>query len=337
MGDGCPPLVIAEMGINHSGKLDVAISIADAAMESGAEIIKHQTHVIADEMSFEAHDAIPGNSEKSIYDIMKRCALSEEDELRLMQHVTSRGTMFISTPFSLLALERIARFDLPAIKIGSGECNNYPFVKRVAELKKPVIMSTGMNSIESIRPSVDVLRKSGVPFCLLHCTNIYPTPHGLVRLRAIETLRVEFPDAVIGLSDHTVDNFACLGAVSLGAAVLERHFTDSKERVGEDIACSMDPSDLSQLITGSRAIFDALKGGKEALEEESATIAFAFASVVVTKDLSKGAILDSNNIWLQRPSGGDFGVDDYEKLLGKKAKIALRKGYQLKKEQVDMS
>ena len=226
IGDNHPPVVIVEIGINHEGSLPLAISMVDAAIDAGAEIIKHQTHIIEDEMSDEAKSVIPGNTDVSIYEIMERCALSEEDERCLMDHVQKRGAIFISTPFSRAAVDRLVKFDIPAFKIGSGECNNYPLVKYIAGFGKPVIISTGMNSIESVRPSVEILRLANVPFALLHCTNVYPTPPELVRLGAMSRLKDAFLDAVIGLSDHTTSNYPCLGAVALGASILERHFTD---------------------------------------------------------------------------------------------------------------
>ena len=334
VGDNYPPLVIAEIGINHEGSLDTAVALADAAINAGAEVVKHQTHVVEDEMSAEARNVIPGNASVSIYEIMERCALSEEDELRLMQHVMQRGAIFISTPFSREAAERLRRFDVPAFKIGSGECNNYPLIRHIAKIGRPVIISTGMNSIETVRPSVEILRNSGVPFALLHCTNVYPTPPELVRLGAMSQLREAFPDAVIGLSDHTVSNYPCFGAVALGASILERHFTDSMSRVGPDIVCSMDPAALAELIEGSFTIFAARGGRKEPAAAEAPTIAFAFASVVAIRDIKQGELLTEENLWVKRPGGGDFGVLDYEKLLGKRAACDVRKGYQLKRTQV---
>lgn len=336
IGDEHPPVVIAEIGINHGGSLDLAIHMANAAIDAGAEIVKHQTHVIEDEMSEEAKSVIPGHADISIYEIMESCALSESDEFKLMQHVHSRGGIFISTPFSRAAAERLKRFDVPAIKIGSGECNNYPLIKHVARMGKPVIISTGMNTIESVRPSVEILRTAGVPYALLHCTNVYPTPPELVRLGAIAKLREAFPDAVIGLSDHTTSNYTCLGAVALGASILERHFTDSISREGPDIVCSMDPEALTDLINGSRIIFSARGGDKNPVEAEAPTIAFAFASVVAIKDIEPGEILTEENIWVKRPGGGDFGVLDYDLLLGKKALLKIKKGYQIQRRQVSM-
>jgi N-acetylneuraminate synthase len=334
IGDDHPPVVIAEIGINHEGSIDLAITMADAAIDAGAEIIKHQTHIIEDEMSNEAKLIIPGNADVSIYEIMEQCALSEEDERRLMEHVKRRGAIFISTPFSREAVNRLVRFDIPAFKIGSGECNNYPLVKYIAQFGKPVIISTGMNSIETVRPSVEILRKANIPFALLHCTNVYPTPPELVRLGAMTHLKDAFPDAVIGLSDHTTSNYPCLGAVALGGSILERHFTDNMARQGPDIVCSMDPAALSTLIEGSKIIFAARGGEKAPIAAEAATIAFAFASVVAIEDIAPGQFLSEKNIWVKRPGGGDFSVLDYEKLQGKVVRSHIRRGFQLKKSDI---
>ena len=168
VGDDFPPLVIAEIGINNEGSLDVAIDMADAAINAGAEVVKHQTHVVEDEMSSEAKKVIPGNASESIYEIMERCALSEFEEFKLMQHIESRGAIFLSTPFSRAAVDRLMRFGVHSFKIGSGECNNYPLVKHIASFGKPIIISTGMNTIDSIRPYVEILRQANIPFALLH-------------------------------------------------------------------------------------------------------------------------------------------------------------------------
>jgi len=334
VGEKYPPLVIAEIGINHGGNLDVAIDMADAAINAGAEVIKHQTHVVDDEMSEEAKFVIPGNSDISIYEIMKNCALSEEEEYKLMQHINSRGGIFISTPFSKLAADRLVKFNVPAFKVGSGECANYLFIKYLAGFKRPIIMSTGMNSLSTIAPSVKVLREAKIPFALLHCTNIYPTPPELVRLDAIKVLRDAFPDAVVGLSDHTTSNFVSFGAVALGASILERHFTDSKNRVGPDIVCSMDPLELEHLIQGSKTIFKARGGNKEPIIEELPTIAFARQSVVAARDLKIGDILTETCFTFKRPGNGDFGISDYEFLLGKAVKQDVSTGSQLKKSDI---
>ncbi|WP_394261563.1 N-acetylneuraminate synthase family protein [Moraxella boevrei] len=328
------PLVIAEIGINHEGSLEVAKQMVDAAHRAGAEMVKHQTHVVEDEMSDEAKKVIPGNATVSIYDIMARCALNEEDEAALKDYVESKGMIFISTPFSREAAYRLERMGVEAYKIGSGECNNYPLIKLVASFGKPMIVSTGMNSIESVKKSVQIMEEAGVPYALLHCTNVYPTPPELVRLGAMNELEQAFPNAVIGLSDHCVDNYVCMGAVALGASILERHFTDSFDRPGPDINCSMDSDGMAELIKASRQIAKARDGKKGAVAEEQVTIDFAFASVVAYKDIKAGEVFTEENLWVRRPGTGDFLVDKYDELLGKVAKADIEKGSQLKKEWV---
>ena len=268
IGVGHPPLVISEIGINHEGSLQVAFKMVDAAYKSGAEIIKHQTHVVEDEMSSEARKIIPGNADVSIYDIIECCALNEKDEIQLKEYVESKGMIFISTPFSRAAADRLERMGVSAYKIGSGECNNYPLIEHIASFGKPMIVSTGMNDIPSIRKMVDILEKYNIQYALLHTTNLYPTPSHLVRFGAMQELQKEFPDTIIGLSDHTTSNLACFGAVALGASILERHFTDSMDRNDPDIVNSMDPEALKELIIGSIELAKMRGGKKEAAKEE---------------------------------------------------------------------
>lgn len=318
-----PPLVIAEIGINHNGSLKEAFKMVDAAKGSGAEIIKHQTHVIEDEMSAEARNVIPGNTNISIYDIMERCALDEKDEIKLKNYVESKGMIFLSTPFSRAAADRLERMGVCAYKIGSGECNNYPLIEHIASFGKPMIVSTGMNDIISVRKMVNILEKYNVQYALLHTTNLYPTPSHLVRFGAMQELQREFPNAIIGLSDHTISNLACFGAVALGASILERHFTDSMDRDGPDIINSMDPQALSELITGSMELAKMRGGKKEATKQEQVTIDFAFATVVSIKNIKKGSLLTKENVWVKRPGTGEILAEDYQKVLGMHASVDI--------------
>lgn len=319
VGYNHPPLVFAEIGINHEGSLEVAKQLVDAAIKAGAEVIKHQTHVVEDEMVPAAREVIPGNADLSIYDIMERCALDEDDERALKSYVEASGAIFISTPFSRAAADRLERLGVSAYKIGSGECNNYPLIRHVAGFGKPIVLSTGMNSIESIRPAVQTLRDAGVPFALLHCTNVYPTPDHLVRLGGMLQLESAFPDAVIGLSDHTVDNLACLGAVACGAAIIERHFTDHKGRPGPDISCSMDIGECHELIRDSRRLARMRGGEKGPVDEERVTIDFAYASVVSIRSIAEGEAFSSDNVWVKRPGTGEIPAHEYESILGQRA------------------
>lgn len=287
IGSAYPPVVLAEIGINHEGSLKVAKDMVDAAKRAGCEIVKHQTHIVSDEMSKDAKFTIPGNANVSIYDIMERCSLSYEDEIELKDYVEKKGMIFISTPFSRAAADRLREMDIPCYKIGSGECNNYPLIEHIASFGKPIILSTGMNTIKSIGKAVDILEKYNVSYGLLHCTSIYPTPYDKVRLGALSVLKENFPNAVLGLSDHSLTNYPCLGSVALGASILERHFTDHKKRPGPDIEVSMDEKDLHSLIEGSRAIYKCLGGTKSILPEEQPTIDFAYSTVVSIESIKK--------------------------------------------------
>ena len=319
IGSDFPPLVIAEIGINHEGSLSVAKEMVDAAHRAGIEMVKHQTHIVEDEMSGAAKKVIPGNAEVSIYEIMERCSLNEVDELELKNYVESKGMIFISTPFSRAAAERLKKFDLPAYKIGSGECNNYPLLEHICSFGKPVILSTGMNTIESVRKAVAIFDKHNIPVALLHTTNLYPTPIHLVRFGAMTQLYEAFPDKVFGLSDHTLNNNACLGAVALGASILERHFTDNMQRTGPDIVCSMDEKACSELIVSSNEIWQMRGGTKVPAQEERVTIDFAFATVCSIAAIHKGETLTKANIWVKRPGTGKIAAEHFNHLIGKKA------------------
>ncbi|MCU7837424.1 MAG: N-acetylneuraminate synthase family protein [gamma proteobacterium symbiont of Taylorina sp.] len=319
VGDAYPPLVIAELGINHNGLIQTAKEMVDAACKSGAEVIKHQTHVIKDEMSQAAKKVIPGNSNVSIYEIMKQCALSEADEILLKEYVESKDMIFISTPFSRAAADRLERMDVPAYKIGSGECNNYPLLEHIAKKGKPIILSTGMNTIDSVQKAVKIFECYDIQYALLHTTNLYPTPSNLVRLGGMQKLAEAFPKTVIGLSDHTTSNYACFAAVALGANILERHFTDRMDRPGPDIINSMDPIALKELLIGSCEISKMRGGEKEPAKEEQVTIAFAFATIVTTAEVKKGEYFTKQNIWVKRPGKDGIPAEFYSKVLGMKA------------------
>ena len=334
VGEKFEPLIIAELGINHNGSLIQAKKLVDAAHRSGAEIIKHQTHVVEDEMTEEAKKIIPEHAKKNIYEIIKNCSLSERDEFELMNYVKKKGMIFISTPFSKKAVDRLVKFKVPAFKIGSGECNNYPFIKYIAKFKKPVILSTGMNSIKTIEPSVNILRDKKIPFALLHCTNIYPTPSKLIRLNSIKLLKDKFPDAVVGLSDHSRTIYPCFGAISLGASIIEKHFTDSKSRCGPDISASVDKEEFKMLKEGVREIFYAKGINKNPLKEEKSTIGFAFASIAATKNIFKGEKLTKKNIFPRRPGTGDYLAKDYNKIIGKVAKRNISANTLIKKKDI---
>jgi N-acetylneuraminate synthase len=238
--------------------------------------------------------------------------------------------IFISTPFSRAAVDRLEKMNVVAYKIVSGEMNNLPLIEYIAKKGKPMIISTGMNDIQSIKSTVNIVQKHGVDYALLHTTNLYPTPFNLVRLGALQDLMKYFPTSIIGLSDHTVNNNACLAAVALGASILERHFTDDKARPGPDIVCSMDPYELKQLIQSSKEIAQMRGGKKEPANEEKVTIDFAFATVVTIKPIKKGEKLTMENIWVKRPGTGEIKAKDFNSIIDHRTSRDLPNDYHLK-------
>ena len=324
-----PPLVVAELGINHEGSLKTAFEMVDAAARAGVEVLKHQTHIVADEMSGAAKKVIPGNADVSIYEIMERCSLNEEDEIALKKYIESKGMIFISTPFSRAAANRLHKMNVDAYKIGSGECNNYPLLEHIASFGKPVILSTGMNTIESIAKALAIFDKHHVDVAILHTTNLYPTPPELVRLGAMTKMHQAFPKRVFGLSDHTLSNHACLGAVALGGSILERHFTDHMDRTGPDIVCSMDEQATKELIEGSRLMWQMRGGEKVPAQEEQVTIDFAFATVCTIKPIKKGEVFTKENIWVKRPGTGEILAEHFNDILGKVAQKDIENDEQL--------
>jgi len=327
IGPEYQPLVIAEVGINHEGDLQKAFQMVDDAVSAGCECVKFQSHVVEDEMI--PNNVVPGNTTETIWDIMVRCSLSESEELELKQYVESKDLLYLCTPFSRAAAERLERFGVSAYKIGSGECNNYPLIQHIAACSKPVILSTGMNDLTSIRPAVDIFRRAGIPFCLMQCTSMYPTPYDKVRLGGLKDLADAFPDAVLGLSDHSMGIYTCLAAVAQGASVLEKHFTSDKTWPGPDVPISIDPRELHDLIEGSRAVYRAMGGWKSILPEEQPTIDFAYACVVSICDIASGETLSPTNTWVKRPGTGIIRAVDFEKVLGRIARRAIPANKQL--------
>tara|TARA_B100001175_G_scaffold317437_1_gene334354 strand:- start:3857 stop:4885 length:1029 start_codon:yes stop_codon:yes gene_type:complete len=325
------PLIIPEMGINHNGNYEVAIKIIRSAKKAGAKIIKNQTHIPEDEYSEEAKKITPDNSKKNIFDLIKKCAFSSEEEFKLKIFTEKLGMEYISTPFSRAAVDRLVKLKVKLIKIGSGECNNYPLINYISKKNIPVILSTGMNDFKSIKIATNILKKNNTKFGLNHCTNIYPSDFKDARLNCITELIKKYPKNPIGLSDHSRNNLIALASIPLGVSMIEKHFVDSKNRKGPDISSSMDEKDLKDLIENSNNIFSSINGKKEILKKEINVAKFAFASVVSIKKISKGEKLSLKNIWVKRPGSGDFPAKNLTKLIGKRAKREIKKNIQIKK------
>lgn len=323
------PLVIAEIGINHGGSLDVAKAMVSAAHKAGCEMVKHQTHFVEDEMTDEAKAIFPPNADMSIWEVMQRCALGKDDEIALKAHAESLGMIYISTPFSRAAADFLAEIGVAGFKIGSGEANHVPLIRHIASFGKPVILSTGMQTIESLRPSVQALDNAGIEYALLECTNLYPSPPEIVSLQGITELRKAFPRAVIGFSDHSIGPEMAIASVALGACILERHFTDTRYRKGPDIPCSMDPAELRFLIDRSKEIHTALNNPKVRTGPEEDVYRFARGSIVADQDLPAGHVIGEKDIWARRPGSGEISVQHFDRLIGAKLTRAVKRNQQL--------
>jgi N-acetylneuraminate synthase len=327
IGPAHPPFIIAEAGINHEGSLKKALQLVDAAAEAKADCIKFQCHITEKEMI--PTDMKPGKiSKEKLWDIIKRCELNEAEERRVKKHCEKKGILYMCTPFSREAADRLQAMRVTSFKIGSGECNNIPLLEHVARMGKPTILSTGMNDLASVRASVAVFKRAGTPLMLMHCTSMYPTPYSKVRLGGILDLQKAF-GLPVGLSDHSLGIYTCLGAAALGACVFEKHFTLTRKWPGPDVPISIEPHELAELVKGSRAVFEAMGGGKTILPEEKPVIDFAYASVVTIAPVQAGEPFSLKNLWVKRPGTGKILAGEFKKVLGKKAARAVAAERQL--------
>ena len=305
----------------------------DDAYEAGCECVKFQYHIPEKEMI--ENNTIPGNAQESIWNIIKRCTLSHKNELEIFNYVKKKNLIYLSTPFSKEAAEKLYDMGVSGFKIGSGECNNIPLIDFISKFKKPIILSTGMNDISKIKKSVEIIKKNKCKFAILHCVSLYPTPYSKLNLNRLKKLKEIFNNIPIGLSDHSLGIHGSLAAVSLGANIIEKHFTSSKRWKGPDIPISIDKKELKQLKNFSEDIFSSLS--KDILESkmrsyERKTIDFAYSSVVSILPIKKGEKFTKKNIWVKRPGLGDFLANDYNKLLGKIAKLNISANRYIKKK-----
>lgn len=332
VGDGHPPFVVAEVGINHNGDVTLAKLMARAAKAAGAHCIKFQTHLTAREMIYS--NMTPGDiSTEPLWDIIRRCELTAVEEREVKQLCDELGILFLSTPFSREAADQLDELGVPAYKIGSGEITNLPLIEHVARKGKPMIVSTGMTELNEVEETVNLIESYGVPLILLQCTSTYPTAYADVKLGAIAVLQERF-GCPVGLSDHSIGIYTALGAVAKGACVLEKHFTISRGWPGPDQALSIEPHELRELVRGADAIYQALGADKAILEKERPVIGFARASVVVVKPVAAGELLTDANIWVKRPADGEIAAKEYRKVVGKVARVAMAPDHQVRWDEI---
>ncbi len=318
IGYGNPVFIIAEAGINHNGSFKIAKKMVDVATKSNVDCIKFQTHITEKEMI--RTNITPGNiSKKTHWSIIKNCELSVIEEKKIQEYCRKKKILFLSTPFSKDAVDRLEKINIPAYKIGSGELTNIPFLYHIAKTNKPVILSTGMSTINEIKEAVKIFKKYNSPIALLQTTSIYPTEYKDVKLGGIETLQKLFK-VPVGISDHSIGIYTALGAVAKGACIVEKHFTIDKNMPGPDQKLSLEPNELSELVKGCQAVKLALGDRKNILSGEKPILKFARESVVSIREINKGEKFNEKNISTKRPGTGSISAKEYYHLIGKKAK-----------------
>ncbi|EAK5560818.1 N-acetylneuraminate synthase [Campylobacter upsaliensis] len=322
-------LIIAEAGVNHNGDINLAKKLIEQAAKAGADVVKFQT--------FKANSCVSVSAKKAKYqlettakeesqlEMIQKLELSYESHFELMKHCKKHGIAFLSTPFDLESVEFLRGLDLPYFKIPSGEITNLPYLKAVAKCKKKVLLSTGMANLGEIEAALTILRKNGTRnITLLHCNTEYPTPFEDVNLNALKTLKEAFK-LEVGYSDHTEGIVASLGAVALGAVVIEKHFTLDKTMEGPDHRASLEFEELRALCKGIRELEKALGSGiKKASKSEVKNKIIARKSLVAKREIQKGEKFSIENLTTKRPGSG-ISAMRYEEYLGKRALKTYKK------------
>jgi N-acetylneuraminate synthase len=309
MGSFLPPhtLVIAEAGVNHNGRLDLALRLVDAAAKAGADAVKFQTFDAERLVTRDAPKAAyqVTDQETSQYEMLRRLQLSPDDHRRVQARCRERGVVFISTPFDEHDADFLEGLGVPLFKVPSGEVTNLAYLAHVARLGKPMLVSTGMCYLGEVEAAVRAIRGAGCrDLALLHCVSNYPADPAEVNLRAMKTMEVAF-GVPVGYSDHTLGGEVALAAVALGARVIEKHFTLDRALSGPDHAASLEPGELASLVRGIRAVESALGDGqKRPSPSELGTAAAARKSLVSARDLRSGEVLTEELIAVKRPGTG---------------------------------
>ncbi len=301
IGENEPCLIIAEAGINHNGDIKKAKMLIDAAANCGADVIKFQTHLPECEMLPQAPTAEYVG--EPLFDLLKRVELSKKDHIELKDYATDKGILFLSTPFSREAVDLLEELGVEAYKVGSGEMTNLPLLEHIVAKGKPILLSTGMSTLEEIKESVTFLRRFTESLIIIHCVSSYPARYEDLNLGFIKRLKKEF-GLPVGISDHSVGIYSALAAVALGACVVEKHFTMNKNWPGPDQKASVTPPELAELVKGVRAIEKAMGDAKRVTPEELEVQKMARESVVSLVDIPKGAVIKESMVWVKRPGTG---------------------------------
>jgi len=322
------PPIIAEVGVNHNGDLELAKKMIDQAKEIGANAVKFQTFSAEDLVTPSApksvHQARGSEEHESQYDLLKRLELNKEEFKQLMEY--ANDIIFFSTPYDIKSVDLLEELNVPLYKIASADIVDLPLLKRAAQTGKPVILSAGMAEIEEIKEAVEVIKKQGNnQIILLHCVSNYPPLDENINLKVIKTFKNMFPDLIIGYSDHTLGKTAALGAVSFGAKVIERHFTLDKNLAGPDHKSSLEPNELKEMINNIRVLEKQLGTGQKIVPEEELEMKKIFRkSIIANQDILKDTVITEDMLALGRPGTG-LKANQVNNLIGKKAKQDIKK------------
>ena len=309
VGPGAPVFVVAEAGVNHNGDPDLARRLVDAAADAGADAVKFQTFRAEALVSRYApkarYQAVATGGEESQLDMLARLELGPEQHAELRARAVTRGTVFFSTPFDEASADALDALGVPCFKFPSGEITNLPFLRHVASKGRPIILSTGMSTLDEVAAAVAAVRAArDVPLALLHCVSAYPAPAAEMNLRAMDALRERF-GCPVGLSDHTLGLEVALAAVARGAAIVEKHLTLSKTLPGPDHKASLDPGEMAALVRGIRIVESALgDGDKRPMPSEFDTRRVARKSLVAARPLRAGERLAADAVAIKRPGTG---------------------------------
>ncbi|WP_117168493.1 N-acetylneuraminate synthase [Paraliobacillus sediminis] len=314
--------VIAEAGVNHNGSLEIAKKLVDKAKESGADCIKFQTFIsknLASKSAKKANYQTSEDASESQLEMLEKLELSFSSFKELRRYCDSKGIMFLSTGFDSDSVDFLQELGMEIWKVPSGEMTNLPYLVKVASFKKPIILSTGMGTIEDVQASMDVLLEHGAQdITILHCTTEYPTPYNEVNLRAMDTMHKKF-NVPIGYSDHTEGIEIPVAAVALGATIIEKHFTLDRSMEGPDHRASLEPDELKAMIQGIRHIEVAIgTGDKVPSISERKNMSVARKSIVAKRKIQNGEKFSDENLTVKRPGNGISPMKWFE-VIGKKA------------------
>lgn len=334
VGSGQPPYIIAEACINHQGDPAIAERMVYMAHAMGSDAIKFQMHVLDDEMLRDA--PMSANFDEPLYETLDKTNLSVDQHGKLQALCDQLGITYLCTPFSMASADLVDSLDVPVFKVGSGELTNIPLQQYIAAKGRPMIVSTGMTELHEIDETVSAIKKTGTPLILTHCVSAYPCPYERVNLGNIQVFEERY-GVPVGLSDHSKGIYTSLGAVALGACVIEKHFTLDRTLPGPDHMSSIEPFELGELVKGARAIFQASGSSREIFPEEREIVAWARESVVSVTDIPAGAKITRDMVSVKRPSPGDGAIaaKNLIDVVGRKAVGAIPANQQILWKQID--